>query len=207
MENTKSEKLFGKYNDIIILIIGFILTTVGGVIISSNYSQKSWEFQYNNELLEKERNRAEEIFTQISLLMDKRLYKSRQLNWASNETERLALQKEYKEMLSIWNGSLNQNLVLLERYFGVDSLKYFQNNIMKKFNKVSKDILKKNKNVDSLSSLLNDVNLNISYLNLRMVWAIQENNIGLYNDNSILKKNIGQTPTKRLKIKQFFEYN
>jgi Tfp pilus assembly protein PilN len=63
------------------LIVGFLLTTVAGGVLGYFFQSRSWSHQYDAQFREQERERAAKAFDEISRLLDKRLYRLRQLYW------------------------------------------------------------------------------------------------------------------------------
>jgi len=66
-----------------------------------------------------------EVFEKISQLLDRRLWHTRRLIWASERgaTAEQLLERRiaYEEAVDEWNVNLNRNLALVERYFGQDA--------------------------------------------------------------------------------------
>lgn len=109
------------------LVVGFILTSVVGGALGYYFQTRSWNHQYEMQLREQERERAARAFEEISRLMDKRLYRLRQLYWCLSGDEAQGgggkdadrKMDDYREVLYEWNDSINRNLALLHQYFGV----------------------------------------------------------------------------------------
>jgi hypothetical protein len=103
--------IFGRYEKVFLLLLGFILTTIGGTLIGS-YLQTRNRFKAQQE----------EVFTEIARQMDLRAYRTDQLlsglqgdvEYASLEVRR----REYRTVLEDWNMNRNRNHALVERYFG-----------------------------------------------------------------------------------------
>ncbi|HEV2825170.1 MAG TPA: hypothetical protein VG035_08190, partial [Actinomycetota bacterium] len=71
------------------LLVGFLLTTVAGGLLGYFFQRRSWSHQYEVQFRAQERERATKAFEEISRLLDKRLYRLRQLYWGlSGPTER-----------------------------------------------------------------------------------------------------------------------
>jgi hypothetical protein len=75
---------------------------------------------------DEDRRQAIKTFEEISLRLDRRLYRMRRLYWAARDTaagrgdaEDLALSRaEHREVLAEWNDNLNRITALTETYFG-----------------------------------------------------------------------------------------
>jgi hypothetical protein len=75
------------------IIIGFLLTTVLGGLLGSFFQNRTWDHQNKiqqaeqerlreTQLAEEKRDKALQIFDEISRLMDKRLYRLRLVYWS-----------------------------------------------------------------------------------------------------------------------------
>ena len=72
-ERKADEKLFGKYDELTRLLIGFALTTIIGGSLGYYFQYQSWKYQNNEKLYEAEIARASEAFDEMSRLLDRRL--------------------------------------------------------------------------------------------------------------------------------------
>jgi hypothetical protein len=119
------------------IIIGFLLTTVLGGLLGSFFQNRTWDHQnkiqqaeqerlHETQLAEEKRDKALQIFDEISRLMDKRLYRLRLVYWSLPAEEGQAGHspsaesrfEDYRQALYEWNDSINRNLALLQHYFG-----------------------------------------------------------------------------------------
>lgn len=184
----KDKKLFGKFHDLILLLIGFGLTTIVGAKISREYQQREWHRQYEISKKDDQTRRSEEIYKNISTLMDYRLYRTRRLNWDNMSKDS---HREFKEMLNQWNSHLNSNETLLETYFGTDAMLFFRNSISKNFRDLYSEIASADYSKSTVEKNINDrldkLNRVISKFNLQMVNAIKNNNVGEYKKETIFK--------------------
>src|SRR5215469_5594263 len=113
-------------NEIIPLVVGFVLTTVLGGLLGTWLQQRTWKRQNEVQLRQDELRHADDVCQQISKLLDKRLYRMRRLYFAlasdpelAERSERIqACLKGYDAVLYEWNDSLNLNLALMGAYFG-----------------------------------------------------------------------------------------
>ncbi len=132
-----NEKLFGKYHDLALLLLGFIFTTVVGGYLSYKWQTRAAVIESEAEQKRYEIKSATIIFENISELMDKRLYRMRRISMG------IASKKDYKEMkqrwdkyravLFEWNESLNKNLAMIQKYFGNDARNFLENKIQSGF--------------------------------------------------------------------------
>jgi hypothetical protein len=101
------------------------------------FQNRTWDHQHevqqaeqdrlrNKQLAEEKRERALQIFDEISRLMDKRLYRLRLVYWSLQSDDGQGARppsaesrfEDYRQILYEWNDSINRNLALLQYYFG-----------------------------------------------------------------------------------------
>ena len=73
------EKLFGKWNELILLFIGFVLTVVVGGLISILIQNRTWDHQNSETIKKEEIENAQTVFEEISYLIDSRMHLTRRL--------------------------------------------------------------------------------------------------------------------------------
>ncbi|RMH80145.1 MAG: hypothetical protein D6681_18765 [Calditrichaeota bacterium] len=135
MENVNSN---GKFKEnIILLVIGFVLTSILGGGIGTYFQHRAWENQWKVLRIERELQHKTKVFERISSLLDERLFRARQLLWSLNGKfkdkdveQRLQM---YRESVRNWNEQLNSNSALIEIYFGKDFRDKFEREIGKEF--------------------------------------------------------------------------
>ena len=111
----------------VLLVVGFLLTSVVGGLLTYGFQRRTWRHQHEVEREEHLRERALETFAEVSTLLDRRLYRMRQLYWALKRRAKKGAPSralegpltEYRAVLRDWNDNLNRNLALVEVYFGV----------------------------------------------------------------------------------------
>jgi Putative peptidoglycan binding domain len=106
-------------DQVLLLVLGFVLTTVVGGVLGFYFQRRTWDANRK----ESERAAAASVFDEISRAMDERLYRMRLVYWGlkGGHEERIAeAMAEYRAALIKWNDSLNRNLALVYRYFGQD---------------------------------------------------------------------------------------
>lgn len=115
-------KLFGRYHDLIILLLGFVMTSLLGGYLAQSWQNRSAKIQRDSALLTIEQNAATEVFEELSRMMDKRLYRMRRVHnglGSGFSQEKMSERwSTYREVLFEWNENLNRNLALVQRYFG-----------------------------------------------------------------------------------------
>jgi hypothetical protein len=115
-------------HDLILLVVGFVLTTVLGGALGSFFQRRAWNQQHHLQKREEEKTQALKTFEEISRLFDKRIYRMRLMSAAlvglrrnrdDESTESLDdARREYKAVLIEWNDNLNRVLALIEVSFG-----------------------------------------------------------------------------------------
>ena len=110
---------------LVTVVVGFILTTVVGGLLGYFFQQRSWSHQHRVEGAARQRDRAVELFDELSRLLDRRLSRMRRLHWslindgeAPRSEDSRGRMADYVAVLYDWNDSINRNLALLQRYFG-----------------------------------------------------------------------------------------
>jgi hypothetical protein len=111
---------------LLLLVVGFVLTTVAGGALASMFQKRSWDHQHKVERDDLEREQALKTFEEVSVLLDQRLYRMRQVYWAAkhralggDRVGRLnSALTAYTALLQQWNDNLNRILALVHTYFG-----------------------------------------------------------------------------------------
>jgi hypothetical protein len=114
---------------VVLLLIGFFLTSVLGGGLAYVYQQRAWRHQYEIQREDLYRQQALKTFEEVSSLLDQRLYRMRLIFWAAKRLARRPLKSaslnaeltDYRAVLRIWNDNLNRNLALVDTYFGQDA--------------------------------------------------------------------------------------
>jgi hypothetical protein len=65
-----------------LLVVGFALTTLLGGVAGSYFQHQSWKNEWAIKRFDAQIERKNSAFREISSLLDKRLFRSRQLLWA-----------------------------------------------------------------------------------------------------------------------------
>jgi hypothetical protein len=60
---------------LVLLVVGFVLTTVAGGLVAAVLQHRSWRYKWDTENSEKNISTSRELFQEISRLMDRRLYR------------------------------------------------------------------------------------------------------------------------------------
>lgn len=119
-------KLFGRYHEVMLLLLG----TLCGTVLGTYLQYLSWTHQHEENLRQAERLSAERIAGEVSRMVDNRLYRMRRVLWASRREMRTpdlaARWDAYEQCLDLWNSSLNGTLAAIDRYFGTPVREEFE---------------------------------------------------------------------------------
>ncbi|MEK6372608.1 MAG: hypothetical protein AABO58_07910 [Acidobacteriota bacterium] len=103
-----------------------------------------------------------ETFENLSHLIDRRLWHTRQLIWISGRNptlEQLApYRTEYAKVVDEWNENYNRNLALVERYFGADARVELETTISSQFRQLHHDLGKPGHDLFALDAAANRLN-------------------------------------------------
>jgi hypothetical protein len=109
-------------DDFLLLLAGFVLTTVVGGLLGYWLQGRTWRHQERSRLRQAQIEAAKSFFEDVSRLLDRRLHRMRQLDdilgspGGADEVERRLAR--YRDVLDEWNDNLNRNLALAKSYFG-----------------------------------------------------------------------------------------
>jgi hypothetical protein len=111
---------------IVLLVMGFLLTSVFGGGLAYLFQQRAWRHQYEIQRQDLHHQQALKTFEELSSLLDQRLYRMRLIFWAATRLARQPLKPasldaeltNYRAVLRVWNDNLNRNLALIDTYFG-----------------------------------------------------------------------------------------
>ncbi len=108
-----------------LLATGFVLTTVLGGALGHHLQQRAWRQQSASKRQEREVEAAVLTFEEVSVLLDRRLYRMRQLVlWTRMRADGVdaggfaAALVGYRQILEDWNDNLNRLLALVRVSFG-----------------------------------------------------------------------------------------
>lgn len=189
----EEKKLFGRHHDLFLLLVGFFFTSIVGAALGSYFQNRSWDYQERARLMSSEREAATKVFEEVSKLMDKRIYRMRQLNWKVRDSGQEAAMQEqmnlYREVLYEWNDSLNRNRALVKRYFGSAVENDLTNATHDKFKQVGRSLesyfagreTRNDAMYERIDSGLEEIEHNVYNLNLKMITSIQKGEIGAFH--------------------------
>jgi hypothetical protein len=196
-------------DDLLKLFFGFLLTTVFGGALGYYFQNRAWRHQFHIRLLEAELASATKLFEELSRLMDKRLYRMRQVHWKLKQHASGEIVEEhmngYRGILCEWNDALNRNLALTETFFGSDIKSVLEGSIYEEFSRIGQILeagyLKVRDNREDYgwkqtAADLTELGHRIYNLNVRMIRSIQQRQQGLSRSEIRLgkKSNRGAAP-------------
>jgi hypothetical protein len=183
-------------DELVTIGVGFVLTTVAGGVLGAWFQGRAWDHQNERTLEETDRGHATQICRELSHLMDKRLYRMRQLNWALiaeplDESRVEASMQDYRAVLYEWNDTLNRNLAAAEIEFGRDVREQLERDIYDGFRAAGVSLEASYKRMrgphrsdtaarsgDSLGPNLDQLRERIYGLGVTMLLRIREGHVG-----------------------------
>jgi hypothetical protein len=133
---------------LLVLIVGFLLTSVAGGILTFFFQRRAWAHQHDVQQREVIRDQSQKVFEDLSTLLDQRLYRMRLVFAAAR---RLAPQPgrgvrldkaldEYRAVLTAWNDNLNRNLALVHTYFGDIAREHLEAFLFEEFRAIGEEL-------------------------------------------------------------------
>lgn len=186
---------------LLLLTVGFLLTSVLGGVLGYVFQNRTWRQQERSKLLEAERKAARTVFEELSALMDKRLYRMRHVNWALARSQRAKEPTDLEDhmaklRLSLyeWNDSLHRNLALVLSYFGNEMRIYLEETIYEEFRRIQAKLERAYREshygdgssirTEELARELYVLGTYVYSLNVGMVLRIQEGRVGRFNPST-----------------------
>jgi hypothetical protein len=131
---------------VVLLVIGFGLTSVLGGALGLFFQTRSWTHQHRAQQRDQEREQAIKVFEEVSSLLDKRLYRMRQLFWAAKRRAGAGTdgdgvdqaREEYRHVVATWNDNLNRILALVQTYFGGAARHQLEDNLYEEFSAIGR---------------------------------------------------------------------
>jgi hypothetical protein len=127
--------------EIVVLIVGFVLTTVLGGLLGSYFQRRTWDHQHEAQLRDQELERASHTCYSLSVLLDRRLYRMVRLQHAIGRCQEGGFTRDqvqarlraYDEVLVEWNDGLNGNLAVIGTYFGEPARRFLDHDVYESF--------------------------------------------------------------------------
>lgn len=108
---------------LVLLVVGFVLTTLLGGLLGYVFQQRAWSHQFTVQRRTTEREAAFRALDELSVLLDKRRYRMLRIYWrldGAPDDELEDALDAYRGVLDEWNDGLNRRLALVATHFGVD---------------------------------------------------------------------------------------
>jgi hypothetical protein len=171
-------------NQFLLLLVGFLLTTVLGGLLGYFFQNRTWDHQNRVTAAAAHRDAAFAVFQELSSLMDKRLYRMRVFDdvLASSGTTDKDIQsarEDYRQVRYEWNDNLNRNLARVEAYFGLPVRLSIETGVYEQFSQLHRELTEhydqrqKHNDVTSLRPQLDSASLVIYNANLAMLGTIR----------------------------------
>lgn len=176
-------------SDLVILIVGFALTTVVGGFLGFFFQKRNADLQTMQRLAEAERVAALNLFEELSTMMDRRIYRMRQLCWQLQanhpDSARIeAAMDDYRESVRDWNDRLNRNLAVAEIYFGRAIRRQLHDTIYAGFAGVGKQLEEAygedRTRIDRIEAALDALARSVYELNVRMIRQVRDGRVGTF---------------------------
>ena len=177
---------------VLLLLLGFLLTTVVGGLLGFYFQTRTWD----SNRRESELQAAAAVFDDLSRILDRRLYRMRQLNWRLSSADKAQIEDamaSYRQSVLEWNENLNRNLALTYGYFGVRTWDYLDKTIFEDFVSLGRDIEKRyeswhkgdvNDSAARIEGRLDAVSDKLYNLNRFMIALVQAGEVGLYQSRA-----------------------
>jgi len=181
----------------VLLVTGFVLTTVLGGALGYVFQTRAWRHQHDIERGEEQRRQAMRVFEELSTLMDRRIYRMRQVAWAARgiadsggvtQDLRDALDG-YRTVLRDWNDNLNRSLALVQTSFGDDIRRSLDEDIFERFAAIGRALDDYTRGVSAGQGLPNDARAlgrrltglahDVYELNVVMLRRLQDGHVGI----------------------------
>jgi murein L,D-transpeptidase YcbB/YkuD len=188
-------------NPLLLLGAGFVLTTVGGGTLGYYLQQRAWRQQTTNQRSERDLEAATKTFEEVSVLLDRRLYRMRRVYWlarrlapAPGDTRNLSSALlEYRSVVENWNDNLNRLLALIQTYFGRPMRERLQSELYDTYAAVGEELdqfvrevsvtKRGSVRVRPVGRRLTDLSHRVFAFNLLLLTALEHERVGRNCDN------------------------
>lgn len=110
-------------DQVALLLLGFLLTTVLGGLLGYVFQRRAWSHQFEVQRRSTEHEAATTALHELVSVLDKRRYRMLLVYWRldwSDSAEFEAAVADYRAVLEEWNDGLNRRLALVATHFGAD---------------------------------------------------------------------------------------
>ena len=167
-------------DELIKLTVGFVLTTLCGALLGFVFQRRHARYQWLRARWEKELEEAQAVFEEVSRLLDRRLYRTRQLLWAIDRKPEVRQERlsEYRTVVTEWNDNINRILALLAIHFTDNLRNTVDNQIGAEFVEIGRSIeraIRNDSKVDAqrLEQRVNQLAAQVYHFNLCLLKEIR----------------------------------
>lgn len=182
----REPRLFGKYSELVLLCLGFVLTyLVGGRLTEEAQTRLQARDQLNRARATR-LQRAESVYEEVSKALDSRLFSARRVYWAVADSlassELPGRYAEYLTTVTHWNKSLNRNYAMSETYLGRELRIALEQGLMPAFTSLHSNVVAlRRKRLDAvgvtrLKAELDSLNIAVFEFNQRCVVQLESMN-------------------------------
>lgn len=110
-------------DQVALLLLGFLLTTVLGGLLGYVFQRRAWSHQFDVQRRSAEREAASSALNELSSVLDKRRYRMLLVYWRLDWLDSREFEDAvtgYRAVLEEWNDGLNRRLALVSTHFGAD---------------------------------------------------------------------------------------
>jgi len=184
MASDDTSRLFGRYHEIVLLVVGFLLTGLVGGLLTNLYQTRSWKIQHDIQLDEARRHAAEAALESVASLMDKRI----QLAWRVlgepnlgrlEKGDRSKYRLEYETILDDWHFNFNSVLAKLRVYFGEDAAQFYEYVVVADLHALEADMQQASPSVADLTRMrkqLSIINDHVYWFNIYLLENLEGRN-------------------------------
>jgi hypothetical protein len=184
-------------NQVLLLLIGFVLTSVLGGALGFLFQRRSWAHQHETQRRDEERAQGIKVFEEVSRLLDQRLYRMRLVYWAADrrtqggsDSDALdAAVRDYRRVLASWNDNLNREMALVQTYFGDAARRQLEDELFEVYAEIGRALDRfvrevyaspdGNVELPPLDWRLDRLGSTVYVFNLRLLKLLQEDQLGV----------------------------
>jgi hypothetical protein len=177
---------------LLLLLVGFVLTSIAGGFLGYRFQQRAWGEQERARLLQSEREAAKAFFEELSRVFDRRLHRMRELDsWLARPGEPDDVERSlarYREAVDDWNDNVNRMLALAQRYFGHGTRDTLDHDLMRRFVQVGRalevrvrEYRAEEKPSPPIGADLDAIANEVYVLNVQLIEEIQHGTVGLFH--------------------------
>jgi len=133
-------------DQVLLLLIGFGLTSVLGGALGFFFQSRSWSHQHRVQQRDQMHEQALKVFEEVSSALDKRLYRMRLVFWAAKRCARAGADlsalrdalDDYRKTVAEWNDNLNRSLALVQTFFGGGARQQLEDHLYEEYSAIGR---------------------------------------------------------------------